>query len=83
MDNGEESAEEITMAEAIEQGITLNPAYYLVNSGIDADQWEAEPSLYVKPTASYDDTLMTFTFPWDFMNASGYEKVVVKISLNE
>lgn len=83
MDNGEESAEEITMAEAIEQGITLNPAYYLVNSGIDEDQWEAEPSLYVKPTASYDDTLMTFTFPWDFMNASGYEKVVVKISLNE
>lgn len=83
MDNGEESAEEITMAEAIEQGITLNSAYYLVNSGIDADQWEAEPSLYVKPTASYDDTLMTFTFPWDFMNASGYEKVVVKISLNE
>lgn len=83
LDNGEESAEEITMAEAIEQGITLNPAYYLVNSGIDSDQWEAEPSLYVQPVASYNDTQMTFTFPWDFMNASGYEKVVVKITLNE
>ena len=83
LDNGDEADEEITMADAIDWGITLNPVFYLVSSDISYDAWESEPSLWVEPTAKYDDTQMTFTFPWDFMNASGYEKIEVKITLNK
>lgn len=83
MDNGESASEQVTMEEAIGMGVTLSPDYYLISSDISYDAWESDPSLYTTPAASYDNKEMTFTFPWDFMNAYGYERIQVKLTLNK
>lgn len=83
MSNGDSPAEEVGMAEAISMGITLNPAHYLVSSDISYDAWETQPSLYTEPTAAVSNDKMTFRFPWDFMNASGYEQINVTVRLNK
>ena len=51
-------------------------------SDISYDAWDGgETSLYVAPKASYDDSTIKFVFPWDFMNAYGYEKIAVTINI--
>ena len=80
MNNGDAAAEEIKMSEAIEMGITLNPVSFLLNSAMDYDAWENAASLYVAPTALCGDKSISFTFPWDFMYASGYEKIEVTLT---
>ena len=80
MNNGDAAAEEIKMSEAIEMGITLNPVSFLLNSAMDYDAWENAASLYVAPTASCGDKSISFTFPWDFTYASGYEKIEVTLT---
>ena len=83
IDNGDEGKEEMTMEEAIEWGITLNPASYLGYSDISYDAWDGgETSLYVTPEGSYTSSSLDFVFPFDFSLASGYEKVSVRISIN-
>ena len=82
IDNGDAGKEEITMTDAIEQGITLNPNSVFPTSDISYDAWDGgETSLYVAPKASYDDSTIKFVFPWDFMNAYGYEKIAVTINI--
>jgi hypothetical protein len=82
IDNGNEGKEEMTMEDAIEWGITLNPASYLGTSDISYDAWVGdETSLYVTPEGSYTDSSVEFVFPFDFSLANGYEKVRVKITI--
>ena len=47
---------------------------------MDYDAWENAASLYVAPKASYGDKSISFTFPWDFTYASGYEKIEVTLT---
>lgn len=83
IDNGDEGKEEMTMEEAIEWGITLNPASYLGYSDVSYDAWDGgETSLYVTPAGSWNSSSLDFVFPFDFSLASGYEKVSVRISIN-
>ena len=83
IDNGDEGKEEMTMEEAIEWGITLNPAACLGYSDISYDAWDGGvTSLYVTPAGSWNSTGLDFVFPFDFSLASGYEKVSVRISIN-
>lgn len=83
IDNGDEGKEEMTMEEAIEWGITLNPASYLGYSDISYDAWDGgETSLYVTPEGSWNSSSLDFVFPFDFSLASGYEKVSVRISID-
>lgn len=84
IDNGDEGKEEMTMEEAIEWGITLNPAACLGYSDISYDAWDGGvTSLYVTPAGSWNSTGLDFVFPFDFSLASGYEKVSVRISIND
>lgn len=84
IDNGDEGKEEMTMEEAIEWGITLNPAACLGYSDISYDAWDGGvTSLYVTPVGSWNSTGLDFVFPFDFSLASGYEKVSVRISIND
>ena len=84
MDNGDAGKEEISMEDAIEYGITFNPAHYLGTTDISYDEWDAgETSLYVTPQATYTGSAINFLFPFDFYLAYGYEKVSVKISIEE
>lgn len=84
IDNGDEGKEEMTMEEAIEWGITLNPAACLGYSDISYDTWDGGvTSLYVTPAGSWNSTGLDFVFPFDFSLASGYEKVSVRISIND
>lgn len=84
MDNGDAGKEEISMEEAIEYGITFNPAHYLGTTDISYDEWDGGvTSLYVTPVGSWDSTGLDFVFPFDFSLASGYEKVSVHISIND
>lgn len=84
IDNGDEGKEEMTMEEAIEWGITLNPAACLGYSDISYDAWDGGvTSLYVTPEGSWNSTGLDFVFPFDFSLASGYEKVSVRISIND
>lgn len=84
IDNGDEGKEEMTMEEAIEWGITLNPASYLGYSDVSYDAWDGGvTSLYVTPAGSWNSTGLDFVFPFDFSLASGYEKVSVRISIND
>lgn len=83
IDNGDEGKEEMTMEEAIEWGITLNPAACLGYSDISYDAWDGGvTSLYVTPEGSWNSTSLDFVFPFDFSLASGYEKVSVRISID-
>lgn len=83
IDNGDEGKEEMTMEEAIEWGITLNPASYLGYSDVSYDAWDGgETSLYVTPEGSWNSSSLDFVFPFDFSLASGYEKVSVRISID-
>lgn len=71
------------MEEAIEYGITFNPAHYLGTTDISYDAWDGGvTSLYVTPAGSWNSTGLDFVFPFDFSLASGYEKVSVRISIN-
>lgn len=84
LDNGDAGEEEISMEEAIEQGITLNPAACLGYSDISYDAWDGGvTSLYVTPAGSWNSTGLDFVFPFDFSLASGYEKVSVRISIDD
>lgn len=84
IDNGDEGKEEMTMEEAIEWGITLNPAACLGYSDISYDAWDGGvTSLYVTPAGSWNSTGLDFVFPFDFSLASGYEKVSVRISIDD
>lgn len=84
IDNGDEGKEEMTMEEAIEWGITLNPAACLGYSDISYDAWDGGvTSLYVTPAGSYTSSSLDFVFPFDFSLASGYEKVNVRISIDD
>ena len=84
IDNGDEGKEEMTMEEAIEWGITLNPAACLGYSDISYDAWDGGvTSLYVTPAGSWNSTGLDFVFPFDFSLASGYGKVSVRISIND
>ena len=84
IDNGDEGKEEMTMEEAIEWGITLNPAACLGYSDISYDAWDGGvTSLYVTPAGSWNSSSLDFVFPFDFSLASGYEKVSVRISIND
>lgn len=84
IDNGDEGKEEMTMEEAIEWGITLNPAACLGYSDISYDAWDGGvTSLYVTPAGSWNSTGLDFVFPFDFSLASGYEKVNVRISIDD
>lgn len=71
----------VALSDIIEMGGTLNPTAWLVNSPVDEDGWD-EPAEYVAPTGSIDFSTgkMTFLFPWDFANASGYERISVVYS---
>lgn len=83
IDNGDEGKEEMTMEEAIEWGITLNPAACLGYSDISYDAWDGGvTSLYVTPAGSWNSTGLDFVFPFDFSLANGYEKVNVRISID-
>lgn len=84
IDNGDEGKEEMTMEEAIEWGITLNPAACLGYSDISYDAWDGGvTSLYVTPAGSWNSTGLDFVFPFDFSLANGYEKVNVRISIDD
>lgn len=56
---------------------TMNPNFWLINTGIDEDGWENEPSMYVQSKGRIDfkEGIMEFVFPWDFQNAGGYERI--------
>lgn len=74
---------EYTLAEAIEMGSSLNPESFLVYSSLHEDKWENEPSDWVNPQAQFDEAAgtLTFTFPWDHANSSGYTKIEVVYTL--
>lgn len=80
VDDGEEQAS-YTLTELInDYGVTLNPSVYLGTTTIDTNYWEN--NLYVTPSGKIDfkNGSMTFTFPWDFQQASGYERINVSYS---
>lgn len=80
VDDGEEQAS-YTLTELInDYGVTLNPSVYLGTTTIDTNYWEN--NLYVSPAGEIDfkNGSMTFTFPWDFQQASGYEQINVSYS---
>lgn len=84
MDNGDAGKEEISMEEAIEYGITFNPAHYLGTTDISYDVWDGgETSLYVTPEGTYTDNDIHIIFPFDFSLAWGYEKVHAWIMIHE
>lgn len=74
---------EYTLADAIASGTSLNPEAYLFASTIDSDVWENDPSDWVAPSASFDEQAgtLTFTFPWDHTNSSGYTQIQVVYTL--
>lgn len=77
VDDGEEQAS-YTLTELInDYGVTLNPSVYLGTTTIDTNYWEN--NLYVTPSGKIDfkNGSMTFAFPWDFQQASGYERINV------
>lgn len=80
VDDGEEQTS-YTLTELInDYGVTLNPSVYLGTTTIDTNYWENV--LYVTPTGKIDfeKGTMTFAFPWDFQQASGYEQINVSYS---
>lgn len=76
VNNGDAGKEMVALTDIIEMGGSLNPATYLFCTGIDADGWNNEAN-YATPAGHIDFATgkMTFTYPWDFTNASGYEIV--------
>lgn len=64
---------------------TSDPEYYLLNSSVNEDEWEAEENnYYVEPSGSIDFATgkMTFTFPADHRYAGGYSRVNVTYTAN-
>lgn len=79
--NDGETQTAYTLSELInDYGVTLNPSAYLGTTTIDTNYWES--ILYTAPTGHVDFAggKMTFIFPWDFQNASGYELINVSYS---
>lgn len=77
VDNGDAGKEMVSLADILESSNTLEPAYWLYNSSIEEDGWGNDPSDWIEPTGKIDFAkgTMTFTYPWDFQNASGYEQI--------
>lgn len=64
---------------------TSDPEYYLLNSGVNEDEWEAEENnFYVVPAGSIDfkNGTMSFAFPADHRYAGGYARVNVTYTAN-
>lgn len=64
---------------------TSDPEYYLLNSSVNEDEWEAEENnYYVVPSGSIDfeNGIMTFEFPADHTYAGGYSRVNVTYTAN-
>ncbi len=64
------------LSDVISMGGSLNPADYLFASTIDTDAWD-DAANYVTPAGSIDfsNGRISFSFPWDFTNASGYQRI--------
>lgn len=84
VDEGDTQAE-YSLSDLIARGGSLDPNDYLFTTAIDQDGWENEPSDWIKPTASIDEKAgtLTFTFPFDFANASGYSHIKVVYRLKK
>lgn len=79
---------EYSIGELIEQYNTFNPALYLGNSDVSSDEYEAELSNFVQPSARYDFGAgnMTFEFSWDYgagMVLYDYIRVKVTYTMHE
>lgn len=78
VDEGEGNKSMVSLSDIIDMGGSLNPDAYLFNSTISEDAWD-NPVNYVTPQGAIDFATgkMSFTFPWDFSVASGYERISV------
>lgn len=76
---------EYTLADAIASGTSLNPRACLFTTSVDYDAWGNEPSDWVKPSASFDEQAgtLTFVFPCDHSNSSGYTQIQVVYTLKK
>ena len=68
----------------LSMGGSLNPSRFLGVSDISRDVFGNDPSDWVAPSAKLDFTkgTLSFTFPWDFADGSGYEHVHVVYTLH-
>ena len=67
--------------ELMDYDVTANPAKYLGITDVNEDGWEDET--WIEPTGKVDwkAGTMTFQFPFDHADQSGYSKVTVKYSI--
>ena len=66
-------------------GGSLNPNKFLGVSDISSDGFGNSPSDWIASSSVLDFTkgTLTFTFPWDFADANGYEQVTVVYTLHQ
>lgn len=84
VDEGDTQAE-YSLSDLILGGGSMDPNDYLFKSSIDSDNWENEPTDWIKPEARIDTKAgtLTFIFPIDFENGSGYTQVKVTYQLKK